>query len=649
MLQIGAEDEDGFERAKDWLLDGLGRWLLDERKMDDGLADIVVSDAEIALDWKFGYEDGHLGEWTTGQVTEFLLRWCPRKLSVSQEDSVTIPGSIAAFTDYLAERGLLARGSSTRAALRAAATAAAADFVAEMGNPDNFGMAKSLFSEAAAHGYDLTDEASVAAWVSEFNSLGDDERESILPGRPADARPNIPSFPPVVLPSDEAVEESRASAPVLAMFAKLAEFVGTGRRLTQSGNLSLADARELVRLLGTGDPFDERVDGKVYPIRTSVDLPVLHLVFTWAKKARVVRLQHGKVLATKRGLALSANPSGLFDRALDALLEAGPATAQRHPKAWPFWPDVDLAIDEMVLPLLTQPYVERGPVPLAGLIEAAAQAILKIFTFGTWSDRDITTHVGWTIAAVMDALELAGVVRRAKVAGDDDRPAVRQLGGEIELTPAGLAAVQRLLVDAGFDAPAAGQWASASAEEMLNNAARDDWISFSAEIDAWRQRREPEQALAELATAARHVADPGLQNIALTIMSDIGPELAAPYVRDLAGDGPAIRGFALCWLADHSMLDAKELYDPGDLEGFAYVLAHRLVTAGTDGVITGLAIVGGEAAQTRVVGDLGRIAAPPVGAVLEAIGRAHPAKPVAKAARKSLFVMRSRFGLGGPA
>jgi hypothetical protein len=657
-LQISHDDETGFERAKDQLLDSFGRWLHDERQLDDALAGEAVGDAGIALDWKFGYDDGHLGRWTGGDVAEFLLRWCPRKLSVSQEDSMTIPGSVAAFTDYLAAQGLLAPGSSSAAALREAATNAAADFVAEMGNPANFGMAKSLFAAAAANGYDLTDEASVAAWMNDFNSLSDDERKAILPDRvfgdgggaaggvpgwPAGVPPAIPPLPPVVLPPEEAIEESRAAAPVLTMFARLAEFVGTGRRLTQVGNLSLADAKELVRLLDTGDAVDERIGERVFRTRSSVDLPVLRLVFTWARKAGVVRVTHGKVLATKRGLALAANPAGMFDRAVDALLKAGPVTAQRHPKAWPFWPDIDHTIDGMVLPLLIRLYVERDLVPLTELTEAAAQAILKTFVFGTWPDKEVTAHVGWLIAAAMDALELAGVVRRTRLPGDDHDPAVRRADGEVELTPAGMAAVQRLLVAAGFDAPVAGRWADASAEELLTGADRDDWMSLCAEIDVWRQRRAPEQALAELAAVVRQVADPTTQNIALTIMSDIGPELAAPYVREMANEQPSVRGFALCWLADHSMLDAKEVYDPGDLDSFAYVLAHRLVTAGNDGLLACLAVVGDETAQAQVVGDLGRKAAPPVGAVLEAIGGTHPVKSVAKAARKALFLMRSRL------
>lgn len=653
-LQIRHDDEAGFERAKDWLLDGFGRWLCDERQLDDGLVGFAVGDAETALDWKFGYEDGHLGRWTGGDVTEFLLGWCPRKLSVSAEHSVLIPGNVAAFTDYLAAQKLLAPGSSSGAALRAAATSAAADFVAEMENPANFGMAKSLFASAAAHDYDLSDEASLGQWVKDFSSLSDDEREAIFPhellgdevGAAADASdwlPALPVLPPVVLPPEEAIEESRTGAPVLAMFAKLAKFAGTGRQLTQNGNLSLADAKELVGLLGTGDVVDERIDGKVHPIRSSVDLPVLRLVFTWARQAGVVRVRRGKVLATRRGLAMAANPAAMFDRALDALLKAGPVTVQRHPKDWPLWHDIDRAIDSMVLLLLIQPYMERRPVPLVELSDVAAQAILTMFASGAWSDDHVTTYVGGTITAVMNALELAGVIRRADGPGVDHGSAGREPSGQVELTPAGLAAVRRLLAAAGFGAPVAGRWAGASAEEMLTGTDRDDWLSFSAEIEAWRQRRAPEQALAELAAAVRHLADPGAQNIALTIMSDIGPELAAPYVREMTREEPVVRGFALCWLADHAMLDAKEVYDPGDLGSFAYVLAHRLVTAGNDGLLACLAMVGGETAQAQVVSDLGKEAMPQAGAVLEAIGQAHPAKSVAKAARKALFVMRSRL------
>ncbi len=76
------------------------------------------------------YGDGHLGRRTTGDVAEFLLSCCLRKLSVSQADSVTIAGSVAAFTG------------------------AAGEFVTAMGDPATFGMAKSILPAALADGAD---------------------------------------------------------------------------------------------------------------------------------------------------------------------------------------------------------------------------------------------------------------------------------------------------------------------------------------------------------------------------------------------------------------------------------------------------------------------------------------------------------------
>jgi hypothetical protein len=148
--------------------------------LDQKAADEAVSDASLLLDWKFGFEDGHLGPWTVGDISEFLFGWCPRKLSASQEECVAIPGSIASFTDYLAAEGLLAPGSSAAPVLRAAASDAAPGFVAEMGNPANFGMAKAMFAGAAEFGYDVTREADLSAWVERFNSLSDEEREAIM-------------------------------------------------------------------------------------------------------------------------------------------------------------------------------------------------------------------------------------------------------------------------------------------------------------------------------------------------------------------------------------------------------------------------------------------------------------------------------------
>jgi len=60
----------------------------------------------------------------------------------------------------------------------------------------------------------------------------------------------------VALPDDAEYAASAAESPILKTFAGLAKFVGDGRKLTQTGQLTLADARVLVELLGTGDVMD---------------------------------------------------------------------------------------------------------------------------------------------------------------------------------------------------------------------------------------------------------------------------------------------------------------------------------------------------------------------------------------------------------
>ncbi len=128
---------------------------------------------------------------------------------------MTIPGNIATFTDYLAGQGLLAPGSAPGAVLRRAAMDAAGEFVAAMGDPANFGMAKSIFGAALADGADITDADELEAWMTRFNAMSDGERDAILAGAAVGmgglgARQQPPRLPPVVLPPDEVIEASKA-------------------------------------------------------------------------------------------------------------------------------------------------------------------------------------------------------------------------------------------------------------------------------------------------------------------------------------------------------------------------------------------------------------------------------------------------------
>ncbi len=82
-LVFGPHDEDGFLAARASLLERFQHWLVDEQQTLGDRATLMAGDAGLALDWKWSYADGDLGLWQTGDVGEFLLEWCPRKLSVS--------------------------------------------------------------------------------------------------------------------------------------------------------------------------------------------------------------------------------------------------------------------------------------------------------------------------------------------------------------------------------------------------------------------------------------------------------------------------------------------------------------------------------------------------------------------------------------
>ncbi len=74
------------------------------------------------------------------------------------------------------------------------------------------------------------------------------------------------------------------------------------------------------------------------------------------------------------------------------------------------------------------------------------------------------------------------------------------------------------------------------------------------------------------------------------------------------------------------------------------MLAHRLVTAGPAAMCEVLGLAGNHDAQVKTLAQLWRSPSSATDAVLAAIGETHPAKAVAKAARKGRFQRRSWLG-----
>jgi hypothetical protein len=96
--------------------------------------------------------------------------------------------------------------------------------------------------------------------------------------------------------------------------AAVTRWVGAGRKLTQTGQLTMADARHLVALLETGDEIDPVIGKRVFLARSSADLPGLAIVLAWAKAAGLLRVVRGQLVPVKKNPAVAGPAGGAVDR-----------------------------------------------------------------------------------------------------------------------------------------------------------------------------------------------------------------------------------------------------------------------------------------------------------------------------------------------
>jgi hypothetical protein len=264
-LEFSPDDEEAFHQAHDELCDQFAGWA--ERRAPE--ADPVL--VSFALDYKWGYGDGHLGRWITADLTDMLLSWFPRKVSVFGEEAERVTPSLRAFVDWLAEEGLLDPASDPPAALRATLERLTPQFLAAMDDPSRYGPAKSLVALMQASGIDVTDQDAISCFIGGFNELPEQERKRLLPLPGEEAAPL--EFPPVRLASQAELLAAADAAPAVERLRRFTSWVGQGRKLTQKGRLTLADAKALVELLGTADQVDPVIGDEVFRTRSSAELP----------------------------------------------------------------------------------------------------------------------------------------------------------------------------------------------------------------------------------------------------------------------------------------------------------------------------------------------------------------------------------------
>ncbi len=188
-----AEDEDGFHRVMEMLLDELEQHAKATYPPDSVVwrhGDFVASSM---LQWKGGYDDGRLGRWTQADLAEYLLEYFPRKVSVEDETLHAVPECVRAFLGFLDARGSLSGEPLEQ--LEQACEELSDEFLEHARDSSHWGLAKSMVMSMQAEGFDPSAAGALDAWMADFNARPREERDAIL-GPAADrmARPaGLPS------------------------------------------------------------------------------------------------------------------------------------------------------------------------------------------------------------------------------------------------------------------------------------------------------------------------------------------------------------------------------------------------------------------------------------------------------------------------
>lgn len=193
----------------------------------------------------------------------------------------------------------------------------------------------------------------------------------------------------------------------------LVGWVGAGRKLTQTGRVTLADARALVGLLDTGDRMDPVIGDRTFKTKSSEELYHLTLLIEWAKAARLLRASGGRLLPVKKNAKVLDRPDELRGALFAALPRIGSAVTSSGWLESLFSHEYDRSLQA----LLHRLYADTAPVPLNDLHEAAWQAADPLYVLDDLSperlrhlrnanDRDVQRVL--VALASLDAVHLTG-------------------------------------------------------------------------------------------------------------------------------------------------------------------------------------------------------------------------------------------------
>ncbi len=122
---------------------------------------------QMLLEFGIHYLGEIVDEMTLGSVEEFVLDYVPRKVSTEADSAASVICELAMFWEYLDR---VYRLPAARSIVEWLKSDGLVDRLkADMSDPSNFGMAKSIFMLGKQAGYDMTSEAELAQFITAYN------------------------------------------------------------------------------------------------------------------------------------------------------------------------------------------------------------------------------------------------------------------------------------------------------------------------------------------------------------------------------------------------------------------------------------------------------------------------------------------------
>lgn len=493
-----------------------------------------------------------------------------------------------------------------------------------------------------------------------------------------------PTLPPVRLHTEAELARDALAAPLLARAVRLARWAGPGTRVGAGGELVDAQLPAAAEHLGLSADEDGAAEASE-AWRLAVDTGLVEVEDPETEPGADPAVEDGSgeegpeaegTVTAGENLALltGGSPQDVLAIWLDGL-EAAHADATA-----PFFDDfadlvgedgsidfdaldwdpeteaefLDGVLGNLYLLTVSDSAAGDAPVPLPAL----AASMIVPDDMGEPTD-DVLEQVSDAMMRLDDqfrVLEPIGIVEYQPVdeallaeEGEDATPPADDDDvtryGMVKLTPLGLYGIRARMLDAGVEAPAIGDLVDKDADALLGGIAYYPEDAARAEVQLWLARRGAGGAAAELLDAARG-EDPQAPLRRLhcqQALALVGAE-AEPAVRAVLDDGE-LGGLARVWLAELGAADVPAPPEPMIFWLAVDTIAAQLEADGDLDELQGL-VEGLSGQHSGFFDEVWRVDHPATADVLEAMGRLHSDKKLAKDARKAAFKARSRGGSG---